>query len=372
MSQIQYFIEEEEYARFFGRICQLIIVTSASLLTFLVLVWGMYFACRAREFGKKVYYLKKQTDERCQEELANARVELIKSIFLTVICLTEVFEFTNVIFSLIAHYYTHNEEDDCNQKNLLIDARFNPLLKCSMVITLSGALIYTSLIHTLTSYMANAYGEKRVVRLGRREKLLLLLLFTQIAVVWLSALYWRAFVFIVLLAAITTFPIHIFFFIKYSRQLYTALKRRTLDAWFEDTQQHKKLKGMCHEYKCGSIVYAVCTVLIGLTVSFIPIGSFGRIVIKNDCRLNQLLDIQTDSDWLNGVYEKNKQTFSILGDITDISFNVFAVISVLFLFSLNVYILSQAVKRLVKRRRAYNTYTGTRTTELYRPLIGNK
>ena len=241
-----------------------------------------------------------------------------------------------------------------------------------MVITLSGALIYTSLIHTLTSYMANAYGEKRVVRLGRREKLLLLLLFTQIAVVWLSALYWRAFVFIVLLAAITTFPIHIFFFIKYSRQLYTALKRRTLDAWFEDTQQHKKLKGMCHEYKCGSIVYAVCTVLIGLTVSLIPIGSFGRIVISaNDC-LNQLLDIQTDSDWLNGVYEKNKQTFSILGDITDISFNVFAVISVLFLFSLNVYILSQAVKRLVKRRRAYNTYTGTRTTELYRPLIGNK
>ena len=69
MSQIQYFTEEEEYARFFGRICQLIIVTSASLLTFLVLVWGMYFACRAREFGKKVYYLKKQTDERCQEEL---------------------------------------------------------------------------------------------------------------------------------------------------------------------------------------------------------------------------------------------------------------------------------------------------------------
>ena len=75
---------------------------------------------------------------------------------------------------------------------------------------------------------------------------------------------------------------------------------------------------------------------------------------------------------MNSVYEKNKQTFSILGDITDISYNVFAVISVLFLFSLNVYILSQAVKRLVKRRRAYNTYTGTRTTELYRPLIGNK
>ena len=199
-----------------------------------------------------------------------------------------------------------------------------------------------------------------------------MLLFTQIAVVWLSTLYWRAFMFLMLLAAITTFPIHIFFFIKYSRQLYTALKRRTLDAWFEDTQQHKKLKGMCHEYKCSSIVYAVSTVLIGLTLSFLPIEGFVQYLFINKCWLNHLLAIQTDFDWLNSVYEKNKQTFSILGDITDISYNVFAVISVLFLFSLNVYILSQAVKRLVKRRRAYNTYTGTRTTELYRPLIGNK
>ena len=375
MDVIKYYIGSTEHVKIFVGICQLITAISASLLTFLVLVWGMYFACRAREFGKKVYYLKKQTDERCQEELANARVELIKSIFLTVICLAEVLDFINALSSINLHFNTRIPEkihNNCTEFGFINEIELDPFIRYSIAVSITGILIYTSLIHTLTSYMANAYSEKRVVRLGRREKLLLLLLFTQIVVVWLSALYWRAFVFIVLLAAITIFPIHIFFFIKYSRQLYTALKRRTLDAWFEDTQQHKKLKGMCHEYKCGSIVYAVSTVLIGLTVSLLPIGTFERMVLVQKCWLNHLLDIQTDFDWLNSVYEKNKQTFSILGDITDISFNVFAVISVMFLFSLNVYILSQAVKRLVKRRRAYNTYTGTRTTELYRPLIGNK
>ena len=64
--------------------------------------------------------------------------------------------------------------------------------------SVSCILIYTSLIHTLTFYMANANAEKRVVKLSRCEKLLLSLLFTQLAVMWLSVFEWRALVFIVL------------------------------------------------------------------------------------------------------------------------------------------------------------------------------
>ena len=210
------------------------------------------------------------------------------------------------------------------------------------------------------------------MKLSRREKLLLLLMFTQVAVVLLSVFEWRALAVIILLAAITVFPMHILFFYKFSRKLYTALKRRTLDAWFEDIQQHKRLKGMCHEYKWGTIMYGVTIVMIGLTISLMPVGSLGRMLFKESCWLNQLFGINKDFHWLNDVYKRNNQTLDIFGDIATISYNLLAVISVLSLLSLNVSILCNAVYRLIKRRIAYNNYTGTRLTELYRPLIGNK
>ena len=371
MLGIQLYIDNGNYLGIFVWFCQLIIGTITSLITLLNLVWGIYFACRVREFGKKVHYLKKQTDERCQEELTNARVELTKSIFLTVICLTEVFDFVYILISVIFYDKSPTEKTDC-PNNLVNEIRTKLFIRYSIAISVSCFLIYTSLIHILTSYMANAYAEKRVVKLGRREKLLLLLLFTQLAVVWLSVLYWKTFVFIVLLAIITVFPIHILFFYKFSRKLYTSLKRRTLDAWFEDTQQHKRLKGMCREYKWYSIIYGVFMVMFGLTLCLVPIESSIRMVFVDSCLLNDLLGINKDFDWLNDVYKQNNQTLDIFGDVYTISYNVFAVISVVFLFLLNASILYNAAVRLYRRRRAYNSYTGTRFTEINRPLIGNK
>ena len=372
MAWIQYYNDNGQYnyQRIVVGLCQLFIVTIMFFITLLVLVWGIYFACRVREFGKKVHYLKKQTDERCQEELTNARVELIKSIFLTVICLTEVIGHVYILISLFFHRKTN--KIDCTENNLINLIRTEPFIRYSTAMSVSCILIYTSLIHILTSYMANAYAVKRVVKLSRREKFLLLLLFTQLAVLWLSAFYWKTFVVIVLLAAITLFPIHIFFFYKFSRKLYTSLKRRTLDAWFEDKQQHRRLKGMCNEYKRYTICYGVYIVLFGLTFSFMPIKSFIRIVFVDSCWLDELLGINKDFHWLNDVYKQNNQTFDIFGDVYKISYNVFAVFSVFFLFLLNASILYNAIMRLYRRRRAYNSYTGTRFTEMNRPLIGNK
>ena len=370
MVLIQYYTGQ--YQRIFVGFCQLIIVTLIFPITLLVLVWGIYFACRIREFGKKVHYLKKQTDERCQEELTNARVELIKSIFLTVICLTEVFEFVYGIISIIIHYNTPSKKIKCPGYSVANEIRSDPFIRYSIAISVSCILIYTSLIHILTSYMANAYAVKRVVKLSRREKLLFLLLFTQLAVVWLSVIEWKAFVIILLLAAITVFPIHIFFFFKFSRKLYTSLKRRTLDAWFEDTQQHERLKRMCREYKRYTICYGVSIVMIGLTLCLRLIETSTQMVFKDSCWLDELLGVNKSFHWLNDVYKQNNQTFDIFKDVYKISYNVFAVFSVFSLFLLNASILYNAIMRLYRRRRAYNSYTGTRFTEMNRPLIGNK
>ena len=390
MTRIQYYTDHGDYQRIFVWFCQLIIGIIIFLTTLLVLVWGIYFACRVREFGKKVHYLKKQTDERCQEELTNARVELINYIFLTVICLTEVIGFAYYITNLILHSKIPTETHHCPGDNLINEIRTepfirystgysvaneirsDPFIRYSIAISVSCILIYTSLIHILTSYMANAYAVKRVVELSRRVKLLFLLLFTQLAVVWLSVFEWKAFVIILLLAAITVFPIHIFFFFKFSRKLYTSLKRRTLDAWFEDTQQHETLKRMCREYKRYTICYGVSIVMIGLTLCLRLIETSTQMVFKDSCWLDELLGVNKSFHWLNDVYKQNNQTFDIFRDVYTISYNVFAVFSVLSLFLLNASILYNAIMRLYRRRRAYNSYTGTRFTEMNRPLIGNK
>ena len=357
----------------FAEICEYTIISLLFVTSLFVVSWSVYFWFRLREVTKKIHYLKRQRDQRCQDELANARVDYVKCVFLLGICLAEGVDLIVVIFLLAQRsIIPSSPTGNCTGDNTPIALYYQKSYRYSLVVTVSCTLIYTSLIHTLTSYMANAFEEKRVVRLGRREKLLLLLLFTQIAIVWLSALYWRAFLFLMLLAAITTFPIHIFFFIKYSRQLYTALKRRTLDAWFEDTQQHKKLKGMCHEYKCGSILYAVSMVLMGLTLGLTLFRGSIKIFFEDKCRLNFILGSHTEFDWPNNVYKHYQQTLDVINVIFTLSYNILATLTVTFLLCLNLFILTQAVNRQIKRRRVYNSYKGIRSEELYRPLVGNK
>ena len=53
-------------------------------------IWCVYFLFRINVLRKKVYYLKKQTNERCLDELKNAKVDYIKSIFIAAISASEV------------------------------------------------------------------------------------------------------------------------------------------------------------------------------------------------------------------------------------------------------------------------------------------
>eukprot|EP00800_Vazella_pourtalesii_P016711 TRINITY_DN4881_c0_g1_i3.p1 TRINITY_DN4881_c0_g1~~TRINITY_DN4881_c0_g1_i3.p1 ORF type:complete len:364 (-),score=62.20 TRINITY_DN4881_c0_g1_i3:23-1114(-) len=340
-------------------------------ITLLAAVWFFYFAYRVRQSGKKVHYLKKQTDERCGEELTNARVDYVKNIFIAAICLAElvggVAVFVN--FALFDTIYGHplGPIPGCSKlSHSVIETVFNyKFSRVYWLVSLSSFLVHTSLVHTLTSYMVNAYAEKRVVKLSRREKLLLLLLFIQLAVTWLSVFEWRSFVIVSFLVTTSVFPTHLILFYRYSRKLYSAIRRRALDAWYEDTELHKRMDGMLKEYYHSSIAY-------GLSILFLAIfwgifsSQFFTIFYNHPCTLNYLF--HTNGSWLKGIFNEGK-------DETNISLKYIRDLLGVFVFSwvlaLHVYILLQAVYRQIKRRRAYNRYTGTRRTELYRPLIGN-
>ena len=227
-------------------------------------------------------------------------------------------------------------------------------------------LVHMSLVHTLTSYMAKAYAEKRVVKLSRREKLLLLLLFTQLAVMWISVFFWRLFLLITLTVLSSMFPIHLGLFYKYSRKLYLAVKRRTLDAWYEDTELHKRLYGMRKEYYRSAITYYLTIIFIAIFWIFTTVF-FLQIFYKYPCILNHLFF--TNGTWLDGIL--NETTKNDINVSVSYIRDLVGAFLCFYLLALHLYILGQAVFRQIKRRRAYNKYMGIQRTELYRPLIGN-
>ena len=342
-------------------------------ITLLVFVWFLYFVCRVWQSNKKVHYLKKQTDERCREELTNARVDHTKNLFICFICLAEFIGGADVLVSAELYRIAYSPPGPITgckvHSNSVLEVIFHyKSFRACMLVAFSSCLIYTSLVHTLTSYMANAYAEKRVVKLSRREKLLLLLLFTQLVVMWLSVFYWRVFIVISSLVLSCMFPFHLFLFYKYSRELYSAIRRRTLDAWFEDTELHRRLVGMRKEYYRSSIAYALTVILFTIVLGTITSVTLFQSLYNHPCILNQFF--HTNLTQLNGIFTHSTTRHSI-----NVSFEYISELSVLFVLSwvlaLHLYILGQAGYRQIKRRIAYNRYTGIRRTELYRPLIGN-
>ena len=345
-----------------------VVVLGTTLFAF---VWFLYFVCRVWQSSKKVHYLKKQTNERCREELTNARVDHYKNMFICFICLAELIGGVDVFITtglLSTVYSSPVPITGCEvPSHSIVEMIFHyKFVRVCILVGVSSCLIYMSLVHTLTSYMANAYAKKRVVKLSRREKLLLLLLFTQLVVIWLSVFHWRVFIVLLTLVLSCMFPFHLFIFYKYSRELYSAIRRRTLDAWFEDTELHRRLDGMRKEYYRSSIAYALSVILFTILLGTIVLVTFFQSFYNHPCTLNQLF--HTNLTLLNGFKDTTRYSINVSFEyIRDLC--ILCVVS--WVLVLHLYILGQAGYRQIKRRIAYNRYTGIRRTELYRPLIGN-
>ena len=380
MDESLYFMSSEDLENIFIFSCQGVstLLVVASLI--LAIVWFVYFLSRVRELSKKIHYLKKQTDERCCEELTNAKVDYVKSLFIAGICLFEVLSFVNSI-SLAASAdlspsatggLNTSENQNCSEMILLESSYRSYFVRGLLALELSSVLVYTSLIHTLTAYLSHAYAEKRVIRLTRGDKVLLLWLLLQLIALWISIAYWRAFILFALALVIYLFPIHLWLYSKYSRRLYQLLKRRRLDAWYEfDPQPYKRLDGMCTEYKRSSILYAASIVLLSFTFNGISLLILLQELFGRYTELNCLL-FYSESTILSRIYSRNPGVFGIIKRVLLTSSNLVGVVGFFCFFLLHFLIAFGAVKRALKRRRGYKTYTGTRSHPIYQPLIGTR
>ena len=314
-------------------------------IVLLAAVWCGYFLSRVREIGRKIHYLKKQREERCYEELINAKVDYIKSIFIAAISASEALIYLSAIvvgyFHIFVRVHTHNCPFPIRYTNELHSFRVVVLLAVSSVIT------FLSLIHILTSYLSHAYAIKRVISLARRDKVMLAWLFIQLIVIWISIAYWRAFISIIIIIVICLFPIHLCLYIKYSRSLYLLLKWRRLDAWFEDPQSHKRLDGMCKEYKANSILYTLCVSILIASLSYVLILTAFETIVRRSCM--EFVFYGINSSFIQGITSKlplnttNRVFYHLLT-------NILALIGTWVLLSVHLRILWRYVKQALKRR----------------------
>ena len=333
-------------------------------------VWFVYFLFRIKVLSKKVYYLEKQTDERCFDALNNAKVDYIKSIFIAAISLSEVVFHLGFVAVLLQVFHklgisVFKDLPNCTSK---YELHFIKLSHQSQAYRASYALIFTSitilisLIHILTSYLFHAYSEKRITNIMRRERVMFAWLFIQLVCVWCSIFYWPLFMLTFPIMTVIALIGHLCLYWKYGRELHSVIRRRERDALFEDVQTHNKLFGMLKDYKNDAILYFVYIFLF--TIGFIIIfsGCIIKILLFGDCLIEKYFHLKVQILHKEEKFPKIGTTMGLL----------LLLIATFPLLLIHLSILRKLIVRMFRKRAVMNKPTRFSRSTLYQPLIGNK
>ena len=325
------------------------------------IVWFLYFLFRIKVLRKKVYYLKKQTDERCLGELNNAKVDHIKSIFLAAITIFEVLFHLSEAGAIAYQNVLKLPNDSCGTyfTEYLHDSQG---FRAYFAFTITSIITFVSLIHILTSYLSHAYSEKRITNIMRRERVMFAWLFIQLVCVWCSIFYWPLFILTLPIMTVVALIGHLCLYWKYGRELYSVIRRRERDALFEDVHTHDKLLGMLKDYKIDAILYFV---YICIFISVFTIQLLLAIVqtFYGDCK-KILFHLKIHIMLGKGTPEKTTM-FEVISVIS-------LTIMTLPLLFIYIYIMCKLIMRMIKRRNGmYNPTNETHKT-LRQPLIGNE
>ena len=336
-------------------VIEMLILVPTVGIVLLAVVWCVYFLSRVRELGRKVHYLKKQTDERCCEELTNAKVDYVKSMFIAGISASEVAMCLCVFAAMYFHEFIRINPHDCpfpiSYSKEVHAFRVFVLLGVSSIITL------LSLSHTLTSYLSHAYAERRVIGLTRGDKVLLSCLIIQLVIIWITVVYWRAMVSVAPLVTLLTFPIHLWLYYKYSRRLHQLLKRRRLDAWYEfDPQPYKRLDGMCKQHKRGSILYVTCIVVLFACLLYALATSVIEMAVRVPCV--EMVFPQVNASFLHNITTKYPRLLTVSKEVLyRLMTTLMGLLGTWSLLIVHMFILRRIVRKGLRRRWVHKVDT---------------
>ena len=353
-------------------IFQILLVCLGLAITFLALIWCVYFLRRASGLSSKIHQLKKQTDERCLDELKNARVDFIKSIFIAAISASEIIPSILALgFYGLPNIIDRSLVNNCST-NTYFDYSYNvPIYRAFPVAFVSSLIITLSLVHILTSYMTHAYSQQRIITLTYQEKLLFVWMLIELIVVWASIGNWKAFLFTLPIVLAILLSSHLYLYCTYSRRLYRLLKWRRLDAWFEDRDSFRKLDRMCKDYRRGTILYVISISFIATLFIYISLEELFERLLVNPCIITEVFG--RNFNFLNNFYKEHNQAWDIvLRIIGKPIINSLALIVLLIQFSIHFSILYQMVWRIKQRNKALKNlkFNIVDRSLIYQPLVG--
>ena len=265
-------------------------------------VWGIYFLLRINTLRKKVYYLKKQTDERCFDELKNAKVDYIKSIFIAAISAFEVLTHLGLVEIEVFQNLIKVPIQNCSSQLYIEYSFYSPLYRVIAAFAITSVIVFLSLIHILTSYLSHAYSEKRITNIMRRERVMFAWLFIQLVCVWYSIFYWPLFILTLPIMVAIALIGHVCLYWKYGRELYSVIRRRERDALFEDVHTHRKLSEMLKDYKIGFRLYMFYAQMLIFAVILTNIKTGILSLTTDNCVIKKHFHL--DTNILTGIHNK--------------------------------------------------------------------
>ena len=331
-------------------------------------VWCVYFLFRIKVLRNKVYYLKKQTDERYFDELKNAKVDYIKSIFIAAISFSEIVFHLGFVANFLFSKTGISDSDglpNCTSKDELYFTKLSynsQAFRESNALTFTSIIVFVSLIHILTSYLSHAYSEKRITNIMRRERVMFAWLFIQLVCVWCSIFYWPLFILTLPIMTVVALIGHLCLYWKYGRELYSVIRRRERDALFEDVQTHDKLLGMLKDYKKDAILYFLYIFLFTSVLIACISGYIIKIFLLGDCLIEKYFHLKVQILQSKGKLSKIDTAISLL----------LLIILTLPLLLIHISIMRKLIVRMFKKRSAMNKPTRFSRSTLFQPLIGNK
>lgn len=179
--------------------------------------------------------------------------------------------------------------NNCSSNQLIEFSYNSPVYRIFTTLCLSSFIISLSLINVLTSFLANAYSEKRIVTLTNREKCVFVWIAVQLIVAWVCTANWRSYIVVSPVIFVVLITVHFYLYYKHGRDLYLQLRRRRLDLWYEDEEAFKKLDRMCEHYKKSSILYITCVSLLCVSLVCCFVMELLDVLIRGSCVLNVFL-----------------------------------------------------------------------------------
>ena len=355
-------------------ISQVFSVMLLGMTVILNFIWFGYFTNHWLIVKKRIKYLRQQTCERELEKLANSRVDFVKSSYILLILFAEMLSVLMVPVCAFSRKFTENihsrnntttEFDNCTGDRFIAEYQ-EPVNRVLVSINVWFFCSIFWLLIGVNSYLNKAYSAKRIIR--HNEPIVWFGIAINTIITVIIASYWKALILVVPLTPVVQI-LQFLILYKSTRKLYEHIRRRCLDSWFENRDEHIRLERMRKSYLQGSVLILIFLALVIVFWTFTIFSVYYHWLLESNCFLKKLLNVDYN---FSGLYERNKKLFDVTLSANEVVMAFLTFIASLLLFILHMSILKECIARILKRRKLYKSAAGRFNHEIYQPLMGEK